>query len=126
MLFAGCTSSNSEGETPNDESDNKLVTEELPAEPAHKTEVPDGYVGIYSVDDFEYIRTTPKGNYILMSDIDFSNTKDWDGIKVEGNVDGNNYSIKNYNQNEALFYKCSGSIKDLTMSNSSGKNGSPF
>ncbi len=61
-----------------------------------------------------------------MSDIDFSNTKDWDGIKVEGNVDGNNYSIKNYNQNEALFYKCSGSIKDLTMSNSSGKNGSPF
>lgn len=91
MLFAGCTSSNSEGETPNDESDNKLVTEELPAEPAHKTEVPDGYVGIYSVDDFEYIRTTPKGNYILMSDIDFSNTKDWDGIKVEGNVDGNNY-----------------------------------
>lgn len=61
-----------------------------------------------------------------MSDIDFSNTKDWDGIKVEGNVDGNNYSINNYNQNEALFYKCSGSIKDLTMNNSSGKNGSPF
>ena len=47
MLFAGCTSSNSEGEIPNDESDNKLVTEELPTEPAHKTEVPDGYVGIH-------------------------------------------------------------------------------
>lgn len=126
MLFAGCTSSNSEGETPNDESDNKLITEELPAEPAHKTEVPDGYVGIYSVDDFEYIRTTPQGNYILMADMDFSNVKNWEGIDVKGELDGNNYSIKNYNQNEALFYKCSGSIKDLTMSNSSGKNGSPF
>lgn len=126
MLFAGCTSSNSEGEIPNDESDNKLVTEELPTEPAHKTEVPDGYVGIYSVDDFEYIRTTPKGNYILMSDIDFSNTKDWDRVEVKGDFDGNNYSINNYHQKRALFSECSGSIKDLTMSNSSGKNGSPF
>ena len=49
MLFAGCTSSNSEGETPNDESDNKLVTEELPAEPAHKTEVPDGYLSLIHI-----------------------------------------------------------------------------
>ena len=56
IMFAGCVSSN-------------MVTEELPTEsatesttqPAHKTEVPEGYVGIYSVDDFEYIRTTPKG-----------------------------------------------------------------
>ena len=120
-MFAGCVSSN-------------MVTEELPTEsatesttqPAHKTEVPEGYVGIYSADDFEYIRTTPKGNYILMSDLDFSDVKDWKNIKVEGDFDGNNYSVNNYNQNEALFYKCSGSIKDLTMSNSSCKNGSPF
>lgn len=126
MLFAGCTSSNSEGEIPNDESDNKLVTEELPAEPAHKTEVPDGYVGIYSVDDFEYIRTTPQGNYILMADMDFSNVKNWEGIDVDGELDGNNYSINNYHQKRALFSKCRGNIKDLTMSNSSGKGGSPF
>ena len=38
----------------------------------HLTDVPDGYVGIYTKSDLDNIRNNLSGNYILMNDIDFS------------------------------------------------------
>ncbi len=83
----------------------------------HETEVPDGYVGIYTVDDFEYIRTNPSYNYILMNDIDFSGVTEWKAPDIESIFDGNNYTINNYKQDVPLFDKCVGLIQDLNMKN---------
>lgn len=69
----------------------------------HETEVPDGYVGIYTVDDFEYIRTNPSYNYILMNDIDFSGVTEWKAPDIESIFDGNNYTINNYKQDVPLL-----------------------
>ena len=38
----------------------------------HLTEVPDGYVGIYTKSDLDAIRNNLSGNYILMNDVNFS------------------------------------------------------
>ncbi len=78
----------------------------------HLTEVPDGYVGVYTKDDLDYIRLDMSGKYILMNDIvfedkdfekggDFYNSgKGWEPIgtsstKFKGIFDGNGYTIKN-------------------------------
>lgn len=92
------------------------VSEETTA-PLHKTEVPDGYIGIYTVDDFEYIRTTPSGNYILMNDLDFSGVTDWKSPDIKNTFNGNNYTINNYKQNVPIFNECVGLIQDLNMKN---------
>ncbi|MDE6386075.1 MAG: hypothetical protein K2L36_08040, partial [Eubacterium sp.] len=85
----------------------------------HKTEVPDGYIGIYTIDDFDYIRTTPSNNYILMNDLDFSGVADWNSPDMKnGLFDGNNYTIKNYKQNVSLFNEClNTTIQNLNMEN---------
>ncbi len=83
----------------------------------HKTEVPDGYIGIYTVDDFEYIRTNPSYNYILMNDLDFSDVTDWKSPNIKSMFDGNNYSIMNFMQNTSLFSVCYGTIQNLNMQN---------
>lgn len=89
----------------------------------HKNEVPDGYVGIYTVDDFEYIRTNPSYNYILMNDLDFSGVMEWKAPDIESIFDGNNYTIKNFSSKEdadtynwvSLFKRCSGIIQNLNL-----------
>ncbi len=40
----------------------------------HLTEVPEGYVGIYTKDDLDNVRNNLKGNYILMNDIVFDDS----------------------------------------------------
>ncbi|MDE6125151.1 MAG: hypothetical protein K2G22_08020 [Eubacterium sp.] len=87
--------------------------------PLHKTEVPDGYIGIYTIDDFDYIRTTPSNNYILMNDLDFSGVVDWNPPDMKnGLFDGNNYTIKNYKQNVSLFNEClNTTMQNLNMEN---------
>lgn len=73
-------------------------------------EVPEGYTGIYTIDDLYAVRNNLSGKYILMNDIDLSETApggDWDngnGWKpigddssgyFEGVFDGNGYKITN-------------------------------
>ena len=41
---------------------------------ASKTEIPEGYTPIKSVDDLYGINNNPEGSYILMNDIDLSQT----------------------------------------------------
>lgn len=75
-------------------------------------EIPDGYTPIYDIEDLYNVRNNLGGNYILMNDIDLSETApggDWDtgnGWEPIGNLtdgyfhgifDGNGYQIKNMN-----------------------------
>ena len=78
----------------------------------HLTEVPEGYVGIYTKDDLYAVRENPSGKYILMNDIvfedadyvkggDFYNSgTGWEPIGTsstpfKGVFDGNGYIIYN-------------------------------
>ena len=86
-------------------------------EPLHQTEVPDGYIGIYSIEDFDYIPSNPQYSYILMNDIDITglNTPE-EGYDIDGAFDGNNYTLSNYNSTHPLF-ESPHKIIDLYMDN---------
>lgn len=85
-------------------------------EPLHKTEVPDGYVGIYTVDDFDYVRNMENGSFILMNDIDMSGINWVSDIELTGIFDGNNYSINNFRTPVSFFHRLTnGTIKNLKM-----------
>lgn len=62
---------------------------------AHTTQVPDGYIGIYTVDDLLKADNNRYADYILMNDIDLSSIDNWEGIRNFGTFDGNNYTISN-------------------------------
>ena len=87
--------------------------------------VPEGYTPIYTIDDLYAVRNDLSGNYILMNDIDLSETApggDWDsgnGWKPIGNYEnpfkgifeGNGYLVKNMhiygeilNKNNSGYY----------------------
>lgn len=72
---------------------------------SHLTEVPDGYIGIYTKDDLMKIHHATSSNYILMNDIVFKYS-DFDESYNDGNgwipfpefkgvFDGNGYKISN-------------------------------
>ena len=105
----------------------------------HLAEVPEGYVGVYTKDDLDYVRMNMSGKYILMNDIvfedkdfekggDFYNSgKGWEPIgtsstNFKGTFDGNGYAIKNLYINApeqdyiGLFGYASGTIiRNLTL-----------
>lgn len=81
------------------------------------TEVPSGYIGIYTVDDLDYIKSSPQYNYILMNDLNFDDyNSEWDEYDLKGIFDGNNYTISNYNSKHP-FLRDVGAIFSLTLSN---------
>lgn len=83
----------------------------------HISEVPDGYIGIYTVEDLKNAGYNTKGNYILMNDLDLSSVADWDGINNDSVFDGNNYTISNLKSTKVgLFWKAK-SIKNLNVEN---------
>lgn len=77
-----------------------------------KTTVPENYIGIYSIDDYNKFFTgeySLKGNYILMDDLDFSSVSNCNAIgwkvnpdyipSFEGVFDGNYCTISNFTIN---------------------------
>ena len=64
------------------------------------TEVPKGYVGIYTAADLDLIREDPDGNFILMADIDLGgkeHTPIGDYLNpFDGKFNGNGYVISNF------------------------------
>ena len=80
----------------------------------HLTEVPEGYVGVYTVEDLYCVRNDLTANYILMNDIDLTEATakggDWDfygngwnpigsndvygSSEFKGIFDGNGYAVK--------------------------------
>lgn len=83
----------------------------------HLTEVPEGYIGVYTVEDLYFVRNDLTANYILMNDIDLSEAtaeggewnyggRGWNPIgsndiysngAFSGVFEGNNYSITGLN-----------------------------
>lgn len=80
----------------------------------HLTEVPEGYVGVYTIEDLYCVRNDLTANYILMNDIDLTEATaeggDWDfygngwnpigskdvygNSEFKGIFDGNGYAVK--------------------------------
>ena len=69
-----------------------------------QTEVPEGYIGIYTAEDLDNVRNDLGANYILMNDIDLSGYENWVPIGTEdyvttysffGTFNGNGYEIQN-------------------------------
>ncbi len=106
----------------------------------HLTEVPEGYIGIYTKDELYDLRADCSGKYILMNDIVFDQAdfeqgggfynsgKGWEPIGTkdtpfEGTFDGNNYNIKNLyicntDNYAGLFgYVKDGQIQNVTLGN---------
>ncbi len=97
------------------------------------TEIPDGYIAIYTAEDLNNIRNNLSGKFILMNDIDLSEYENWEPIGAPdfftGIFDGNGYSVAGINIKEAcneikgyflgLFYRISdATVKNLTIKNS--------
>ncbi len=90
----------------------------------HLTEVPEGYTGIYTLEDLNDIRNDLSGNYILMNDLDFNNEDNyqdilnktvyttgtgWEPIGTSstaftGSFNGNNYVINHLFINRTSSY----------------------
>ena len=101
----------------------------------HLTEVPEGYIGIYTKEDLGKINDNMAGNYILMNDIEIpgggvdqnssnaiiSNFDTIDGnftsTAFSGILDGNGYMVSNLflNSNGGLFYNVTGTIRNLDV-----------
>ena len=102
------------------------------SEAISKEEVPDGYTPIYDEADLAGINNNPEGKYILMNDIDLSETKKggkldagngWKPLdEFYGELDGNGHYIENmhiYGTLKASYYGLfdglSGTVKKLGM-----------
>ncbi|MBO5220868.1 MAG: bacterial Ig-like domain-containing protein [Clostridia bacterium] len=109
----------------------------------HLTAVPEGYVGIYTIEDLSNVRNNLAGNYILMNDLEFKKEDfqeggiyyidgyryAWPAIgslaePFSGIFDGNGYEIRNlvYNGDDGsdpyyafggLFASLSGTVQNL-------------
>ena len=67
---------------------------------ARKTEVPDGWIGIYDAEGLNAVRDDLNANYILMEDIDLSGYENWMPIGSRnepfmGGFDGNGHVVRN-------------------------------
>lgn len=98
------------------------------------TEVPEGYVGIYTKDDLFNVHLNTSGNYILMNDIifdesdfdeDYNDGNGWIPIEdFSGTFDGNGYKISNIrisgNISNAGFFRSlttNATVKNLYIEN---------
>ena len=86
---------------------------------SHQTEVPDGYIGIYTAEDLQNVSKNMRANYILMNDIDLSDVTFYPFEEYfSGIFNGNNYTISNYSSYAPMFMKIDGAgIWHLAMKN---------
>jgi len=85
-----------------------------------QTTVPDGFIGIYTAEEFDKIRLQRESKYILMANIDLTILDEWEAISsFSGILDGNGYTIKDNRHSSSvrghsLFYSVRmGEIKNL-------------
>ena len=100
-----------------------VETNSLPSKPLNY--VPEGFKGIYNIEDLRKVKNDLTGNYILMNDIvGYDNMEEFDPIGSEeepfwGIFNGNNYSIigikQKNNTNLGLFGYNLGSIVNLSV-----------
>ncbi len=78
------------------------------------TDVPDGYVGIYSVDDMQKLAENTEGKFILMADLDVSGLA-WEDVEFKGTLDGNYHIVSGLKT--CLFQCLKGDVRRLGMEN---------
>lgn len=81
------------------------------------TEVPEGYIGIYTIEDLKNSGINENGKYILMDDLDMSSEKDWDGITNRGCFEGNLHTISNLTSNHSGLFEFCIDVQHLTLDN---------
>lgn len=80
LLFSACRSG---GNTGGSGTMGNLREEETTQSKAlHQSEVPQGFIGIYTVEDLINSGANVGGNYILMNDLDLSSVEDWEILKI--------------------------------------------
>jgi len=90
--------------------------------------VPDGYVGIYTAEDFQQLKNSNgSSKYILMKDIDFENEKFEIIPNYSGLLDGNYHKISNINiessdQYVGIFGILRGIVQNLIIENIKAKS----
>lgn len=83
--------------------------------PEHLTEVPSGYIGIYTVDDLQNSSLNTDANYILMNNLDLSSIDNWEGINNNSTFDGNNYTISNLKSTVCGLFVDAKNIQNLSV-----------
>ena len=82
-----------------------------------------GYTVIRTAAEFaDFLNSTDNGankTFILMSDIDMKDITNHDtAVKAfTGTLDGNGYTIKNYNSSDAMFTSLNGTVRNLKVDN---------
>ncbi len=82
-----------------------------------KTEVPDGWIGIDSVDELIQAGNNTAGNYILMCDLDLSEIADWSPIRNYSIFDGNGYTIENLTSSKGGLFSACHEVRYLNLEN---------
>lgn len=83
----------------------------------HLSEVPNGYIGIYTVEDLKNSTFNTEANYILMNDLDLSSIANWEGINNKSIFDGNNYTISNLKSTKSGLFLEANNIYNLNVKN---------
>lgn len=83
-----------------------------------KTEIPNGYKGIYSVEDLKNVKSN--GKYILMADLDLTDASGYSLREFEGILDGNYHVISG--SQKYIVSTLSGTIKNLGFENVNAKS----
>lgn len=113
LLFSACRSG---GNTGGSGTMGNLREEETAQSKAlHQSEVPQGFIGIYTVEDLINSGANVGGNYILMNDLDLSSVEDWESIKNTAIFDGNNYTISNLHSTQGGLFSEAGTVKNLNI-----------
>ncbi len=122
LLFASCGKSSGNNSSYNDfnNQNNSIlnesnITENQNEAVLHKTEVPEGYIGIYTIEDLINSGANENGKYILMNDLDLSSVSDWKGIRNEEIFDGNNYVIKNLKSTKGGLFSYAKSLRNFKL-----------
>ena len=74
-----------------------------------------GYNIIKTAEDFKNMNISQKN--ILMANINFNEISGWTTKNLTGELNGNGYSINNYNASTSLFGSVDGTVKNLTLNN---------
>lgn len=84
-----------------------------------KTEVPNGYRGIYSVDDLKLMSKYQKDKFILMADLDISDVE-FDDVYFKGIFDGNYHQLSG--GTSYIITDLEGTVRNLALVDVNAKN----
>lgn len=119
VLFSACGNNDDYDYGLNDEATSETFADDVNANDEQSynqlTEVPSGFIGIYSVDDLINSGNNEYGNYILMADLDLSEIEDWESISNRGEFNGNCHTISNLKSTQGGLFKHCENVENLIL-----------